>query len=118
MEIRDFSIKMKNLEMNIGYDNANDEWIERIIENKLDNDYIGRIMISKYQFLKNICKWISMKIIRVKIFIFSKKSTDEDFILQTLYFQSTYFYFENPINSNSILSQRVFLPRDYVSCNS
>lgn len=44
--------------MNIGYDNANDEWIERIIENKLDNDYIGRIMISKYQFMKNICKWI------------------------------------------------------------
>ena len=62
MEIRDFSIKMKNLEMNIGYDNANDEWIERIIENKLDNDYIGRIMISKYQFLKNICKWIIWKL--------------------------------------------------------
>lgn len=35
-------------------------------ENKLDNDYIGAIMISKYQFLKYMCAYLIRVIISLK----------------------------------------------------
>lgn len=83
--------------MDIDYDNAVNGSSVRC-ENKLDNDYIGGIMISKYQFLKYMCAYLirviiflkneidNIKIIRVKIFIFSKKSSNKDFIFKLYIF--------------------------------
>lgn len=51
--------------MDIDYDNAVNGSSVRC-ENKLDNDYIGGIMISKYQFLKYMCAYLIRVIISLK----------------------------------------------------
>lgn len=94
-------------------------WMMIILRN---NDFEVSIFKARVSWAYLIQVIISLKDemdsdkIRVKIFIFNKKCLLTKILFS--YFQSTYSYYENPINGNYMLSQRVFFWRDYVSCNS